>query len=656
MSRPIVEARYTSPSGKSAVFLFEAVSRETELKTGVFTFPHLDGAHVQHQGMGARSFPFDCIFSGSNCMEEADAFEAMLIEPGIGELQHPIYGTMKVVPTGNITREDDLVARMNESIVTVTFTETIVDGKVLQLGQSAIDDIVKKIEQFDNAAVEDFVNALLDCKEEPATQWEGEIEITVSDADTVIIPIGTELQSDDNGKRYMTEDDPVLKTPAERWEGEIVITVIHAGSALPAGTELQNDATGKRYVTKSIVPLSGATVSAPVSCKSKGKKGNLKTGGTVRFVNPPSSVGGAAEVKSTTAEGKDATETVTVKCTDPGSEGNLTEEDTLRFVDTSEDVEETAVVESTKSTGEDETVKDTKSINEQRQIQSDLDTQTQSSIDNLESMASADRNIFAEWLASAKELKAGIKNLYKKSKDTAGRIESAYVKALNIARGILRLMRLPSRIAITIAEKIKGYSKLTADLINQYKNDPFGIKNIVNAYTTAKLGLASAVASIAYGSAVATANASSNKRSASSASARGESSGAPVSREEAIQSAQSILLLYETVLLFQDERIASIQESDQTGVYIDADAESFLLLSELVYASVLLIMNASFALPVQRTITLDQDRQVIELCAELYGSVEPWVIDQFIAENNLDIDEMQVIPMGRRVSYYVQIP
>ena len=63
-------------------------------------------------------------------------------------------------------------------------------------------------------------------------------------------------------------------------------------------------------------------------------------------------------------------------------------------------------------------------------------------------------------------------------------------------------------------------------------------------------------------------------------------------------------------------------------------------------------MNASFALPMQRTFTLDRDRQVIELCAELYGTVD--CLDDFIIVNNFNIDEIELLPMGTKVSYYVQ--
>jgi hypothetical protein len=77
-------------------------------------------------------------------------------------------------------------------------------------------------------------------------------------------------------------------------------------------------------------------------------------------------------------------------------------------------------------------------------------------------------------------------------------------------------------------------------------------------------------------------------------------------------------------------------------------------MTELVQNSVRLIMNASFTLPMQRTVTLDRDRQFIELCGELYGSVEDSITSRFIMENNLNLNEIELLPMGRKVSYYVQ--
>ena len=81
-SDEIQEAAYNSPSGKRQTFLYENVSRETDLKTASFVFPELDGALIQSLGLGGRTFPLKCIFSGASCNKEADSFEKLLSERG----------------------------------------------------------------------------------------------------------------------------------------------------------------------------------------------------------------------------------------------------------------------------------------------------------------------------------------------------------------------------------------------------------------------------------------------------------------------------------------------------------------------------------------------------------------------------------------------
>jgi prophage DNA circulation protein len=305
----ITEGRYTAPSGKEAVFAIETASKGTELKTGVFAFPGKDGAHVQHQGMGARTFPLSCIFSGETCMEDADAFEALLVERGIGELKHPAYGVIKAVPTGNFNREDDLVSELNQSTVTVTFTETLIDGESAVLESDAADEIDAAYAAFEDAAVEDFAAGL-----------------------------------------------------------------------------------------------------------------------------------------------------------------------------------------------------DTDDIEEQTAIQDALSAQTEAVTGNLEPLASSDKKSFAQWLSSVNELKDSINNLYKKAQGAASKAESVYQKGLNIARLTLRAIKTPARLAVSLSEKIRGYSALTARLFLLYRNDPFGSGKIRNAYMVSRLALTGAAGSLAAGAALDAAN------------------------------------------------------------------------------------------------------------------------------------------------------
>jgi hypothetical protein len=499
-----LEAKYTSPSGKEFSFTWDKpLSQETELKTGIFTFPDRDGAHVQHQGAGARSFPLEVIFFGSDCMDKADEFEAALIERDVAELQHPIYGIKKVIPTGNIKREDDLISALNESHVTITFTETITDESPTKLEAVSADELEEKYDDFSESAANDFSESIS------------------------IESVAEELQL-----------QSVMEIQAQALDDNLSGLMATDTSALGTGDH-------KNYL---------------------------------------------ADFKASTGELK----------------SSIKELKTDRFSD--------------------------------------------------------------------------IKDSYNNARRTYMNAEKIVQKAINTARLALNIMKMPSRIKANIMEKIKGYSQLITAIINQFKNDPFGVANVKNAFASTCLVLNGCIASIASGSALSIAAASSsggisasrsmgitsadiagqgqndsgggdtnsgldNDSSGSITVAAGDGGGA-ISREETIQIMNQLISLFESIKSFQDTKTGN-------DIIVDSNSNTYLLLNELIYSSIQLIQDASFSLPMQRTIKLNRDRQVIELCCELYGTAD--YLDKFIAENDFNIDEIELIPMGREVTYYVKV-
>lgn len=150
------EAAYISPGGTRVEFDFEELRRETEKRGTVFRFPGINGAYFQQKGYGERVYPLRCFFWGANCDLEATSFEAALLEDGIGELEHPLYGTIEnIVPFGAITRRDDLKNEANQAVVEVTFMTTL--GAVYP---SALGDPESEIQAailgFDVAAAQQF--------------------------------------------------------------------------------------------------------------------------------------------------------------------------------------------------------------------------------------------------------------------------------------------------------------------------------------------------------------------------------------------------------------------------------------------------------------------------------------------------------------------
>lgn len=153
------EAIYISPSGKRLSFLYENLSIETEKKTTVFVFPDFPGGYVQDQGKGSKRIPMFMILSGENYDIEANEFYEALEETGTGKIEHPIYGTLDVVPTGSIRRRDDLKDAANQAIFQVDFFETtLLTFPVAETDSLSV--VNDALNNFQDQASEQFANDL----------------------------------------------------------------------------------------------------------------------------------------------------------------------------------------------------------------------------------------------------------------------------------------------------------------------------------------------------------------------------------------------------------------------------------------------------------------------------------------------------------------
>lgn len=118
------KAFYVSPSGEKLPFLYENVKQTQTLRGSSFEFPDADGTFVQRIGNSGRRFPLRIILSGSDYDIQAGKFNKALLESGVGSLEHPIYGVIKVIPLGELERIDNLKTAANQAIFEVTFFET----------------------------------------------------------------------------------------------------------------------------------------------------------------------------------------------------------------------------------------------------------------------------------------------------------------------------------------------------------------------------------------------------------------------------------------------------------------------------------------------------------------------------------------------------
>ncbi len=149
------EAAFTTPKNKRITFAYEDVQRTTPINGTMFTFPGVNNAYPQRNGFGSREYPLRCFFSGPNHDKIATAFEAAVLEPGVGRLEHPMYGRIPVVAFGQITRNDALKTAANQTIIELSFFTTI--GEIYPSTQpGGVNEIAAALEGFDVAAAQDF--------------------------------------------------------------------------------------------------------------------------------------------------------------------------------------------------------------------------------------------------------------------------------------------------------------------------------------------------------------------------------------------------------------------------------------------------------------------------------------------------------------------
>lgn len=151
-------ASYTPPSGIEIFFDYMDVSYTRRKKTSAFEFPDADGTLVQDHGKAGRRYPMLIFISGIDYDKAAEVFEAALDETGIGSLNHPVYGTKKVVPFGEYERQDNLVTAGNQAVFAVTFFDTI-DTAYPTGQEDAVSAALTALDLFGDASVADFTAA-----------------------------------------------------------------------------------------------------------------------------------------------------------------------------------------------------------------------------------------------------------------------------------------------------------------------------------------------------------------------------------------------------------------------------------------------------------------------------------------------------------------
>jgi len=199
---------------------------------------------------------------------------------------------------------------------------------------------------------------------------------------------------------------------------------------------------------------------------------------------------------------------------------------------------------------------------------------------------------------------------------------------LLLARSILNLISAPGRALAGILSRLQGYADLLDRMVASSRSTPGDVSvlpalrlRLSNDFHTSSLFAAGAV----MGSVTSVVN------------------NTFTAKPQAIEAAERIIVQTEVLTAWNDERFGDLEQID-TG-------EGYQSLQETVALAVGFLVEISFSLVPERAVVLDRPRSLIDLSAELYGSVDDR-LDFLISTNRLTGSEILELPRGRRVVYY----
>jgi hypothetical protein len=200
---------------------------------------------------------------------------------------------------------------------------------------------------------------------------------------------------------------------------------------------------------------------------------------------------------------------------------------------------------------------------------------------------------------------------------------------LLLAQQLINLTTAPSRALAGIASRLDGYRKLLDRIVASSPpstGTPPALERVVarlsNEFHTADLVAGAAV----LGSISSVVN---NQFTA---------------KPQALEAAEAIINQAADATAWRDVRYADLGQVD-TG-------EGYTALQEATALAVGYLVEISFTLVPERAVVLDRPRGLVELCAELYGSVANDRLDFLVSTNRLTGSEILELRRGRRVVFY----
>lgn len=199
---------------------------------------------------------------------------------------------------------------------------------------------------------------------------------------------------------------------------------------------------------------------------------------------------------------------------------------------------------------------------------------------------------------------------------------------LLLAQKIMNLVTAPARALAGILSRLEGYANLLDRMVASSKSTP-GDASLIPALRV-RLSNEFHIASL-FASAAAQGSVTSVAESTFAA------------KPEALAAAEEVIAQAEVLTAWSDERYASLEQIDI--------GEGYQALQETIALAVGFLVEISFSLVPERAIVLDRPRSIIDVSAEIYGSVDDR-LDFLIDTNKLTGSDIIELPRGRRIVYY----
>jgi hypothetical protein len=123
-------------------------------------------------------------------------------------------------------------------------------------------------------------------------------------------------------------------------------------------------------------------------------------------------------------------------------------------------------------------------------------------------------------------------------------------------------------------------------------------------------------------------------------------------KTEAVGAADKILSQLDAAVSWRDSGFQAVGQTGGVSTSQVDTGEAYQALQRAASLAAGFLIQLSFSLIPERAIVLDRARTIIDVAAELYGSVDDR-LDFLIDTNDLSGNEILELPAGRKIVYYV---